>query len=41
VAALASLADHIVVSRDMSEFVAAGVPVLDPWDWPFMPEIGS
>jgi predicted nucleic acid-binding protein len=33
VAALASLADHIVVSRDTSEFVAAGVPVLDPWTW--------
>ena len=33
VAALASLADHIVVSRDTSEFVAAGVPVFDPWDW--------
>lgn len=33
VAALASLAEHIVVSRDTSEFVAAGVPVFDPWDW--------
>ena len=33
VAALASLADHIVVSRDTSECVAAGVPVFDPWDW--------
>ena len=33
VAALASLAGHIVVSRDTSEFVAAGVPVFDPWDW--------
>src|SRR5689334_6039931 len=27
IAALASLADHIVVSRDTSEFVASGVPV--------------
>lgn len=33
VAALALLADHIVVSRDTREFVAAGVPVLDPWEW--------
>lgn len=33
VAALASLAEHIAVSRDTSEFVAAGVPVFDPWDW--------
>jgi hypothetical protein len=27
------LADLIVVSRDTSEFIAAGVPVFDPWDW--------
>ena len=33
IAALAALADLIVVSRDTSEFVAAGVPVFDPWDW--------
>ncbi len=33
IAALAALADLIVVSRDVSEFIAAGVPVLDPWDW--------
>lgn len=33
VAALAALADLIVVSRDIGEFVAAGVPVFDPWDW--------
>lgn len=33
VAALASLAEHIVVSRDTGEFVAAGVPVFDTWDW--------
>jgi predicted nucleic acid-binding protein len=33
VAALAALAEHIVVSRDTSEFVAAAVPVFDPWDW--------
>jgi hypothetical protein len=33
IAALAALADLIVVSRDVSEFIAAGVPVFDPWDW--------
>lgn len=33
IAALAALADLIVVSRDTAEFVAAGVPVFDPWDW--------
>jgi toxin FitB len=33
IAALAALADLIVVSRDTSEFVVAGVPVFDPWDW--------
>lgn len=33
IAAMAALADLIVVSRDTSEFVAAGVPVFDPWDW--------
>ncbi len=33
IAALAALADLIVVSRDISEFRAAGVPVLDPWSW--------
>ena len=33
IAALAALADLIVVSRDTSEFVAAGVPVFDPWSW--------
>lgn len=31
IAALAALADLIVVSRDTGEFVAAGVPVFDPW----------
>jgi hypothetical protein len=30
---VAALADLIVVSRDTSEFVAAGVPAFDPWDW--------
>lgn len=29
----AARADLIVVSRDTSEFIAAGVPVFDPWDW--------
>jgi hypothetical protein len=33
IAALAALADLIVVSRDVSEFIAAGVSVFDPWDW--------
>jgi toxin FitB len=33
IAALAALADLIVVSRDTSAFIAAGVPVFDPWDW--------
>jgi predicted nucleic acid-binding protein len=33
IAALAALADLIVVSRDTSEFIAAGVPVFDPWGW--------
>ena len=33
IAALAALADLIVVSRDTSEFIAAGVPVFDPWAW--------
>ncbi len=33
IAALAALADLIVVSRDTSAFVAAGVPVFDPWVW--------
>jgi len=33
IAALAALAELIVVSRDTSEFVTAGVPVFDPWSW--------
>lgn len=33
IAALAAQADLIAVSRDTSEFVAAGVPVFDPWNW--------
>jgi hypothetical protein len=33
IAALAAQGDLIVVSRDTSEFVAAGVPVFDPWNW--------
>jgi predicted nucleic acid-binding protein len=33
IAALAALADLIVVSRDTSEFIAAGIPVFDAWDW--------
>lgn len=33
IAALAALADLMLVSRDTSEFIAAGVPVFDPWRW--------
>lgn len=33
IAAMAALADLIVVTRDTNEFVAAGAPVFDPWDW--------
>jgi len=33
IAALAALAELIVVSRDTSEFIAASVPVFDPWHW--------
>jgi toxin FitB len=33
IAGLAAMANLIVVSRDTSEFVAAGVPVFDPWTW--------
>ena len=33
IAAMAAMADLILVSRDVSEFIAAGVPVFDPWDW--------
>jgi predicted nucleic acid-binding protein len=31
IAAIAALQDLVVVSRDVSEFVEAGVPVFDPW----------
>jgi hypothetical protein len=31
IAAIASLQDLVAVSRDISEFVEAGVPVFDPW----------
>jgi toxin FitB len=31
IAAIAALEDLVVVSRDTDEFVAAGVPVFDPW----------
>jgi predicted nucleic acid-binding protein len=33
IAALAALSGLIVVSRDTTEFVSAGVPVFDPWSW--------
>ncbi len=35
IAALAVLADLIVANRETSEFIAAGVPVFDPWRWTF------
>jgi predicted nucleic acid-binding protein len=31
IAAIAALEDLIVVTRDTAEFIAAGVPVFDPW----------
>lgn len=31
IAAIAALEDLVVVTRDVDEFVAAGVPVLEPW----------
>jgi hypothetical protein len=31
IAAIAALEDLMVVSRDITQFVAAGVPVFDPW----------
>ena len=31
IAAIAALEDLVVVTRDISEFVAASVPVFDPW----------
>ena len=31
IAAIAALQDLAVVSRDVREFVEAGVPVFDPW----------
>ena len=37
VAAIAALEDLVVVSRDSREFVAAGVPVLDPWTGNYTP----
>jgi toxin FitB len=33
IAALAAQAGLIVVSRDTRQFVAAGVPAFDPWNW--------
>jgi predicted nucleic acid-binding protein len=31
IAAIAALQDLVVVRRDISEFIEAGVPVFDPW----------
>jgi toxin FitB len=33
IAAMAALEDLVVVSHDVAEFVAAGVPVFDPWSF--------
>jgi len=33
IAAIAALEDLVVVSRDLEEFIAAGVPVFDPWTY--------
>jgi predicted nucleic acid-binding protein len=41
VAAVAALEDLVVVSRDTHEFVAAEVPVLDPWSGGYTPAGGS
>ena len=41
VAAIAALEDLVVVSRDTSEFVAAAVPVLDPWTSTYTPGGGD
>ena len=41
VAAIAALEDLVVVSRDTSEFVAAAVPVLDPWTSTYTPGGGE
>jgi predicted nucleic acid-binding protein len=41
VAAIAALEDLVVVSRDTSEFVAAAVPVLDPWTGCYTPGGGQ
>lgn len=40
VAAIAALEDLAVVSRDVREFVAAGVAVLDPWTGAYTPAGG-
>jgi predicted nucleic acid-binding protein len=37
VAAIAAFEELVVVSRDTSEFVAAGVPVLNPWTGLYTP----
>ena len=37
IAAVALVAELVVVSRDVTEFVEAGVPVLDPWTATFWP----
>jgi toxin FitB len=33
IAAMAALEDLVVVTRDVAEFVAAGVPVFEPWSF--------
>ncbi|AMJ60422.1 type II toxin-antitoxin system VapC family toxin [Bosea sp. PAMC 26642] len=41
IAASAEANDLIVVSRDISEFVEAGVPVLNPWDNSYVDRSGT
>ena len=41
VAAIAALEELVVVTRDTSEFVAAAVPVLDPWTGTYTPSGGG
>jgi predicted nucleic acid-binding protein len=40
IAATSAENDLIVVSRDTSHFIAAGVPILDPWEATFTPSHG-
>ena len=41
VAAIAAVEDLVVVSRDTREFVAAAVPILDPWSGTYTADSGD